>query len=174
MLNYIDYIVIAAIGTSGLLAVLRGFLREVVGLLGWVLAFLLASRFSVNLGGLVSQWSGLNREPWGHGIAFFLVFVTVLLSVGGIGQLLKRLVGHAGLTASDRLLGLLFGLARGVLIVVMVFLGFIHFNQPLPEVVSRSWLAPFFTQGAVGLRALLPEKWIRPERTVPQAPLKPF
>jgi membrane protein required for colicin V production len=109
-----DYAVIVIVGLSVLLAVYRGVVREMAALAGWVAAIVLSSLFAQNL----AQWLPATLSPMLRAaIAYLGIFLGVLLASGLCGLLLAKLFRAAGLGVTDRAVGGLFGMARGVLIV---------------------------------------------------------
>ena len=115
-LNAADWLIISVVGVSALLSLMRGFIKEALSLIGWLLAFFLAIMFSERLA-LLLQHSVQN--PAGRYIlAFAILFVATLIAMGLLAKLLHSLIEFAGLGALDRVLGMVFGFARGVLIVL--------------------------------------------------------
>ncbi|MCK6407176.1 MAG: CvpA family protein [Rhodocyclaceae bacterium] len=112
-----DYGVIAILLASLALGLWRGLIGEVLALLAWILAALAAWQFGPEIGALMTAIAdpGL-RVLAGYAAVFFAVLVVLGLLRLAVRGLLKAL----GLTAVDRLLGVLFGLARGMLIVLVV------------------------------------------------------
>jgi membrane protein required for colicin V production len=116
-MTWFDYAVIAIIGASVLLAVFRGVVREIAALAGWAAALILSGLFAQQLAQeLPAALSPLLRAV----IAYLVIFLSVLLLSGVAGMLLARLFHAAGLGFTDRAVGALFGLVRGV---VIVFVG---------------------------------------------------
>jgi len=112
----VDYILAAAVLLSILFGVVRGFLRESVALLGWLVGLWLAWRYAhllePYLGGALA---GTELQPWA---ARVLVLMAVVIASWILGSMLSWLVQRSGLTLGvDRLLGGVFGLVRGVVIV---------------------------------------------------------
>ena len=159
LLNELDYVFLVVVGLSGLMAVLRGFLSEIIGLLGWVSAFLAASRFSGTVSPYLDQW--IHQPSITGPLAFGLIFIATLVLFGLLGKLLKHLAGQVGLSTSDRILGLGFGLVRGVFILMMGFVLFQSFFQGRepPEMVRQSQLSPYLTQGTDWTMEHLPPGW---------------
>ena len=113
-MTWFDYAVFAIVGLSVLLAVLRGVVREIAALAGWVAALILSGLFAQQL----AQWLPAALSPMLRAvIAYLVIFLGVLLLSGLAGVLLAKLFRAAGLGFTDRAVGALFGLARGVLIV---------------------------------------------------------
>ena len=113
-MTWFDYAVIAIVCLSALLAVIRGAVREIAALAGWVAALILSGLFAPELAlRLPSALSPLLRAV----IAYLVIFLGVLLLSGLAGVLLAMLFRAAGLGFTDRAVGALFGLVRGALIV---------------------------------------------------------
>jgi len=115
-----DYVVIAVVGLSTLLSVIRGLVREVLALLAWVVAFLAANFFAGPLATLLpDEMSNVEVRLL---VGFGAAFVVVLLSMSLLAMFAAKLVKNAGLGMEDRVLGGVFGLARGMLVVVVLVL----------------------------------------------------
>ena len=153
-LIWADYVILAIVALSALVSVLRGFVKEALSLLGWVLAFWCAISFTH----LASPWF----EPYvevpsiRQAVAFGAIFVVVMLLSGIIIHLVGLLMQKTGISGTDRMLGVLFGAGRGVVIVaiLVLFSGFTALpNDPW---WSQSVLIPHFEALAVQIRDLLP------------------
>jgi membrane protein required for colicin V production len=112
----IDYLLIAVVFVSVLLGVIRGFLRESVALLGWLVGLWLAWRYAETvqpyLGGALA---GTELQVW---VARLLILIAAVVAAWLLGSLLGYLVQRSGLTLGlDRILGAVFGLVRGAVIV---------------------------------------------------------
>ena len=114
-LNTADYLIIATVAISGTVGLFRGLLREVVAVCTWIIAAFVAWHFAgalePHLGGLLAQ-DGV--RPWA---ARLILFLAVLLLGQAVGVIVNYFVRLSLFTGVDRFLGLLFGLARGVLII---------------------------------------------------------
>ncbi|MEJ2514574.1 MAG: CvpA family protein [Gammaproteobacteria bacterium] len=117
----IDYILIGAFLVSVVVGFFRGFFREVMSLVTWVLAAWVAWRFSWLLEPALEAISSPALRLW---LARAAAFVIVLLLGGLAGFLLAKIVKASGLTGTDRVLGMVFGGARGVLIIGLLVLVF--------------------------------------------------
>ena len=114
-----DYAVLVIVGSSVVISVMRGFAREVLALAGWVIAFFTATALS----GPVSKAFTVVSDPSLRVLAAFVaVFVVTLIAASLLGMMISRLLKGAGLGVEDRLLGGFFGLARGMLIVLVIVL----------------------------------------------------
>ncbi len=112
----VDYILAAAVLLSVLFGAIRGFLRESIALLGWLVGLWLAWRYaSVVQPYLGGALAGTELQVW---LARALVLLAVVIASWIIGSLLSWLVQRSGLTLTvDRVLGSVFGLVRGAVIV---------------------------------------------------------
>ena len=115
-----DYAILALIGLSVLVGVFRGFIKEVFSLFVWAAAFLVAYHFSGDVAQLMEQAVTLPSARLAMGFAG--LFIAVLLVGGLINYLLGKLVQTTGLSGTDRLLGGVFGAARGLALVVALLL----------------------------------------------------
>lgn len=115
-----DYAILAIVAVSVLVGALRGFIKEVFSLLVWTAAFLVAWHFADDVAGLMEDAITLPSARTAMG--FTGLFVAVLLVGGLLNYLLGRLVETTGLSGTDRLLGGVFGAARGLVLIVAVLL----------------------------------------------------
>ena len=115
-----DYAIIAIIAASVLVGALRGFIKEVFSLAVWAAAFMVAYHFSGDVAELMESAVTLPSARTAMGFAG--LFIAVLLVGGLINYLLGKLVETTGLSGTDRLLGGVFGAARGLALVVVLLL----------------------------------------------------
>jgi membrane protein required for colicin V production len=135
-----DWIIVAALVFSVILAAAQGFFLEIFSLAGVVFGFLLASW---EYGALATRLSFIN-QPWvANMVAFFVVFAAVAIVAGGIGRIVSWGMKQAGLRWIDRVLGAAFGLVRGLLVVTVVVMAMTAF-APEAELLSKSQMAPYF------------------------------
>ena len=151
---WIDYAILAVVGISGVVSLMRGFLREALSLIGWIAAFWVAIAFSGEAAVLIE--AHVSAPSVRHAIAFAVLFVGVLLLSGVFLHLMGLLVEKTGLSGTDRTLGILFGVLRGVVIVGLLVL--LAGLTPLPRDPwwSQSVFLPHFEQVANEIRAYLP------------------
>ncbi len=116
-----DYLVLAILGLSIVLSVMRGFVLEALSIVAWVLAFFVAKTYAGQL--LPMMPASIPTEPLRVLAAFAIVFLATLLISSLLSIAIASLFKKIGLGWLNRLLGGLFGLTRGVLIVcILVFL----------------------------------------------------
>lgn len=117
-MNAADWVIVAVMGLSMLLSLLRGFTREALSLAAWMLALFGARILAPSLATLLSGYmeNPALRELTAFGILFLAILMVGLL----LAHLLGEAVGRSKLSVGDRVLGTAFGFARGILIVVVV------------------------------------------------------
>ena len=115
----VDYIIIGLVVISALFGLLRGFVREVIALLTWILAFWLAFQF----GPAAAVWlePHISVPSMRNAAAYAGIFIVVLILGGLAGYALTRLIHASGIGGTDRVLGLVFGALRG-LVIVLIFI----------------------------------------------------
>jgi membrane protein required for colicin V production len=119
-MTLVDIAVGVIVGLSVLLSIIRGLVREVLALAAWVIAFLSANLLAAP----VAPWlpDAIPTEELRLLVGFICVFLAVLIAMSVLAILASKLVKSAGLGVEDRLLGGAFGLARGLLVVLVVVL----------------------------------------------------
>ncbi len=141
-MNWADWGIIAIIVLSGLISLKRGFIKEALSLLIWVLAFVIARMFSANMSTLLVDY--IDVATVRYAAAFAILFAATLVVGALVNYLISTLVRITGLSGTDRALGIVFGLARGGLLVVVVVA--LIKNTPLTESLwwAQSSLIPEF------------------------------
>lgn len=112
-----DYAVIAVVGFSTLLSAWRGAVQQVFSIAGWVLAFIVANHFAPALEPLVPETAG--GETVRYLIAVSGAFIATLLATALVGRVLAGALQGLGLGTADRILGVVFGFLRGLVIVLL-------------------------------------------------------
>jgi membrane protein required for colicin V production len=126
---WVDYVIVGIIALSALIGLARGLIREVISLVVWVAALGAAWFFYEPVAGQLEPW--ISTPSLRIGAAVLMLVFAVLIAGSIIGYLLATLVDKTGLSGTDRLLGLVFGAARGAVLVALVV--FLASLTPLTE-----------------------------------------
>jgi membrane protein required for colicin V production len=132
-MNWADWVIVALIAVSALISLKRGFVKEALSLLTWVAAFIIARLFADQLSVLLS---GYIETPSARVVAaFVLLFVVVLFTGALVNNLIGMLIRATGLSSTDRVLGMAFGIARGCILVVVA----VALLAMTPVIQDRWW-----------------------------------
>jgi membrane protein required for colicin V production len=154
-MNAIDYGVIVLMLLSIGAGVVRGAIREVMNIAGWVLAYGLAHAFAADLAPIFADWVG---EPAGRMLlAWASIFLAVVVVVSLIASLLSEVVRKLGMSGLDRGVGALIGLARGLLVMLAITLGVGLTKIPQTVMWKQAAVTPWMELAAMYTRGLLPE-----------------
>ncbi|TCK17781.1 membrane protein required for colicin V production [Thiogranum longum] len=151
---WVDYFILAIITISALLSLWRGFFKEALSLVTWVAALWVAMLYFGDFSGYLSQW--IETPSVRRWVAFAVLFVATVIAGGVVNFLVGKLVEKSGLSATDRALGMVFGVARGAVIVaVLVMLAGLT-SVPQDPWWNESLLLAHFQDMAMWLRSFLP------------------
>lgn len=162
-ITLLDLILLVVMLISGLLAMIRGFMREVLSIAAWLIA------------AIVTLWAYPRLYPMAHtyfsskmvaiGITVGAVFLLTLLVVSILTVKISDMVLDSRVGALDRTLGFLFGLGRGLIIVVVAF---VFFSWLVPDRSQPTWVREAKSKVVLQstgewLKSLLPDN---PEQTI--------
>ena len=151
-----DYIVVTIFVVSVALGVWRGVVGEVIALVAWILAFFAAKLFGADVAQLF--FSGIVDPVMRLVAAWVAVFVVVLILMALLRLLLRGVLKALGLSLTDRLLGVIFGAARGLLIVlVLVAVG------GMTMVVKEKWWTDAYFSAPLETAVMAGKPWLPPE-----------
>ncbi len=153
-LIFVDYIILAIIVVSAIVGLWRGFLREIISLATWGAA--------IAIGIIFSEDASAHLEPYVSVpsvrivLAFGILFVATLFVGGLVNLLVNQIVKATGLSGTDRVVGFVFGIMRGAVLVAILVLA-----AGLTPLTKDPWwqesqLLAYFEPLAVGLRDLFP------------------
>ncbi len=158
-MNTVDAVILLVVAISAMFGFLRGLVREVLGLAAWVGAAVAAYYLLPQLQPLVER-SITNpdiADPVAFGVPFVLILVALSLLAGAIGGAVRRSV----LSGLDRVLGLVYGLARGTVFAIAAYLlaGIYWQGSQWPSEVRQARTMPTIYLGAAWVARQLPENW---------------
>lgn len=141
LMTWVDWAIISVLVASIGLSLWRGFTREALSLLGWILGFVIASRYSPSLAvyfsGLVS--SGVISQV----LAFLTVMALCLIVAALIARLMRSLLAAVGLSFFDRVLGSVFGFVRGIVILLIASYALTLLMPQSQQAMQNSVLVPY-------------------------------
>ena len=158
-MTWVDLVVLGVLALSALLAFLRGFVREILGIGAWIGAVVAAIWALPYVRPHIRQWLGAPDlvDPVAFGVVFLIVLLILLLLSGWIGALVRR----SALGGLDRTLGLVFGIARGAALVVIAYIaaGMVVPVDRWPDPVLRARSLPLTFEGASWAVSQLPPEY---------------
>ena len=152
-MNWLDYAVIGVIVVSMVWSALRGVVREILSLGGWIIAFLAANLFAGPLSVHLPQ--AIPGDALRTLVAFLAIFIAALICSALVGVLMSKLVSAIGLGSLDKALGALFGIARGAILVLVAVLAAGMTSAP-----KQGWWEESMSGGALKQVALTLKPWL--------------
>lgn len=154
-MSWLDLIIIGIILISALISLVRGFVKESISLVSWILAGFIAFRYFSALAELLLPY--VESPTVRTGVAFSALFVSTLIVGAIINFMASQMVSKTGLSGTDKTLGMVFGAARGVLIVTLIVL--LASLTPMPQETwwQDSGTIKYFSQLANWLKDVLPQ-----------------
>jgi membrane protein required for colicin V production len=157
-MNWVDYVIIALLAFSCVAGAMRGLLREVISVITWVaglwLAWTLSDSLEPHLGGALSDAA---VRPWA---ARTLIFLVVLLVGTAVGAIVSHYVRLSLFSNLDRLLGVVFGLVRGAVVLGLLAILCHAVRLDGEDWYRNSVLIPYAEQAGNVLRAIVGERKI--------------
>lgn len=163
--NEIDYGILGIISVSVLFGLLRGFVREAMSLMTWIVAGILGTLYCDEVGAWFTSISVVGVRLL---LAFILIVLVTLIVGGIISHLISKLIKSTKFSITDRIIGILFGLARGIAVIALVVL------IVQPSIISKkdiwktSVLVPQFEPVSLWIKAQLPEELLKFYENPPQ------
>jgi membrane protein required for colicin V production len=155
-LIWVDYLIIIIIFISMIISLLRGFVKEALSLAGWIIAVLIGFVYMNQLALLIQPKLSSLPPSILNLLAFSILLILSLIVAGLLNNLIAKLVEKTGLTGTDRAIGMLFGIARGMVLVGVLVLLAGFTMVPQDPWWKQSVFLVHFQQLAVMLSDFLP------------------
>lgn len=160
-LTTLDYVYVGVILASTIWATIRGGVYETIATLSWVVAAVAARFASPFLDGLLQKWFNLSDSTVGTLIAsYFVVFFAILLVVGFFNQKLRDRIQESMMKVTDRTLGVIFGIIRGIVVMGAVYWISLWYYSDAPRLPH--WFADARTRPIMQLTAHKIDAWFWP------------
>jgi len=154
-MGWFDIAILAVILISALISLVRGFVKESISLATWLIAGFIALSYYLVLADLLVAY--IDSPTLSQAAAFAILFITTLIVGAIINYMISQLVSKTGLSGTDKTLGVVFGAARGVLIVAMIVLFAGLTPMPAEPWWQESIMVDQFLNVALWIKDLLPE-----------------
>ena len=149
-----DYLVIFVLVASVIISMMRGLVKEVLSLAGWVVAFVVANAYAAALAQMLPPV--VPGEVLRLILAFIALFIGVRILMGLLALALGALLDAGGLSIVDRLLGAVFGFCRGLVIVLAAVILCGMTSLPQQAFWKDALLSPLAETGARAVKPFLP------------------
>lgn len=160
-LTTLDYVYVAVLVLSTVWATIRGGIFETVATLSWVIAAFAARFISPLLDKLLQSWFDLSASTVGTLVAsYFVVFFVILMLVGFFNQRLREKIQNSIMNVTDRTLGIIFGLIRGIVIMGVVYWCALWYYSDAPR--PAPWVENARTRPIMQLTAVKLDEWFFP------------
>ena len=155
----IDFAILGIVFISCIISVLRGFVREALSLTSCVISFIIAWELHATFAGLLE--SAIEHNNLRLIVAFFVLFILSLVVFTLVIFFATKMVERTGLTGADRVIGVFFGAARGLLIVTVLVALAGYTQMPRADVWRESVLLVYFQPVAIWLIDFLPAEYTK-------------
>lgn len=149
-----DYVVLFILAASVVISTLRGLVREILSLLSWVVAFVVANMYGAQLAPMLPH--AIPGDSLRLIVACVALFIGVRLLMGLLSMAVGALITASGLSLADRGLGGLFGLARGIVIVLFGVILCGMTSIPQQDFWKHALLSPMAETGVRTVKPFLP------------------
>lgn len=154
-MSWFDFAILAVILLSALISLVRGFVKESISLATWLAAGFIALSYYLVLTDLLLPY--IDSPTLAQAVAFAILFLATLIVGAIINFMVSQLVSKTGLSGTDKMLGVIFGAARGVLIIAMIVLFAGLTPMPSEPWWAESQLVDHFMKVALWIKDFMPQ-----------------
>ena len=148
-MTVIDVIILLVICLSALFSLMRGFVKEAVSLSTWIVGIWVSATFAAKMAAILPL--SIESDAVKQAVGFAVLFLLTLMLGALVNYMVSQIIKKTGLSGADRLIGVAFGLLRGVFIILaFVFVGGM---TPLPEL--EWWQSSVLLERFEGLAIML-------------------
>jgi membrane protein required for colicin V production len=158
----VDWVIIGIVALSTVMSLWRGVTREIFSLTTWALAIYLGVKFASSLDQFLTAF--INTQSVRFAVGFIVIFLAIMIIGGLLIRLLSKFISFTGLTLVDRLFGLAFGAARGILIIAVAVVLVGYTTVPQDKWYQDSQLLPHFHGISKSLSAWVQEQGFDPKK----------
>ena len=151
-LNVADWFILVVLTASGLISLARGFTKEFLSLFLWVVAFVAAVSLEFIATPKITEFIG-NAEI-AKILSYIVVFMVTIILGGMVIKFISKLIKWSGASSFDRFLGVLFGLARGLIVLFVIFL-LLPASIKSTDLIDKSKITPVIEKYAPQIEAYL-------------------
>ncbi len=159
MLTGLDWMLLAVLGGSMLLGLWRGLVYEVLSVMGWVVSFFAAQWYAPDVAALLPLQS--LSDPLRYATTFVLIFIASLFAWGLLAFVVKKLVEAVGLRPIDRVLGALFGVLRGLILLLAATVVINMTALKTSDWWTQSSSAPLLSDALDKIKPLIPQQFAK-------------
>mgnify|MGYP001358903191 CR=1 FL=1 len=149
-LNPADWFIIVVLTISGIMSLIRGFTKEVLSLLLWVVAFIAAISLEYLATPKINEFIG--NPDISKIISYVVVFIIFIFLGGIVIKFITKIIKWSGASGFDKFLGILFGLGRGLIFLFIIFL-LLPQNIKTTDLITNSKIAPLIENYAPKIEA---------------------
>ena len=151
-LNITDWAILVIVIVSGIISLFRGFTKEFLSLLLWVFSFLAAISFEYLVSPFITGYIG---NPEISKIGAYVVIFVASIFLGGIAiNMISKLIKWSGVSGFDKFLGVIFGMARGLVLIFVIFL-LMPSGIKDSDLMGNSKISPFIEKIAPEIEAYI-------------------
>lgn len=156
-LNWADFAIIFVVVISALISLSRGFIKEAISLVAWIVGFWMALHYYSLFAEALHPY--IKSHSLASTISFVVIFLVIVIFGAMFNYFFSLLLVKTGLNGTDRVLGMVFGVARGVLLVAVVILLISTTVYSQNSWWKSSVLIPHFQPVIIWLKGLIPQKF---------------